>query len=50
MMEQDMMENLANTVKNFGTPSQAWIEWLESLHSASDGLAFKTNVINEEEN
>jgi hypothetical protein len=32
----------------FGTPSREWLEWLDSLHSASDSLSVKTNVTEEE--
>jgi hypothetical protein len=50
MLEEHQEAIHATNNSMFGEPSNAFIKWLESLHSASDSLAVKTNVINEEEN
>jgi hypothetical protein len=44
MMEEHQEAIHATNLHSFGTPSQQWLEWLDSL-------AVKTNIIiNEEEN
>jgi hypothetical protein len=50
MLEEHQEAIHATSNGTFGVASTEFIKWLESLHSASDCLAVKINVITEEEN
>jgi hypothetical protein len=48
MLEEHQEAIHATNNGTFGVTSTEFINWLESLHSASDCLAVKTNITEEE--